>query len=87
MVLPQVIPVTVAGLTEIAILTTWNGPGRLQLPLGPTEEEVIELPGSPTVIVPIGDAALSCAVKPCSVYVTFWLVAPGAKITLPAIIC
>lgn len=59
-VAPQVMPVSDAGFTEMLMLTTWNGPGRLHMPVGATEDEVIEFPGLPTVSEPeMLDAELS----------------------------
>jgi hypothetical protein len=49
----QAIEVSDAGLTERAMPVTSNGPGSLQVPVGPIEEEVTELPGVPTVIDPL----------------------------------
>jgi hypothetical protein len=60
MVVPQAMPTIDAGFVEMERLTTWNGPGSLHIPVSPTEEEVIELPGLPTVIKPVTeDAELS----------------------------
>ena len=59
MVVPQVMPAMDAGLVEIDRPTTLNGPGNLQMPVIPMEE-VMDLPGFPTVIEPpIEEAELS----------------------------
>ncbi len=51
-VVPQGIFAIEDGFTEIAIPTTWNGPGRLHSQFGRIVEEDIEAPGLPTVIEP-----------------------------------
>lgn len=51
MVVPQAMPAMDTGFVEIERPTTWNGPGRRQMPVTPMEE-VMDLPGLPTVIEP-----------------------------------
>ena len=51
MVVPQAMPAMDAGFVEIDRPTTRNGPGSLQTPVIPMEEEM-DLPGLPTVIEP-----------------------------------
>lgn len=84
MIEPQTTPDTDVGLTDIAILTTWNGPGSLHTPVGATVVETSVFPGTPTLINPLAaDAEFIWMTKLLSVYFTVWLVCPGVKVALP----
>jgi len=86
MVVPQITPVTDAGLVDIAILTTWNGPGSLHTPVGATVVETSVFPDMPTLIEPLtADAEFIWITKLLSVYCTVWLLCPGVKVALPVI--
>lgn len=49
---PQGIAAIEAGLVVIVILTTWNGPGRLQRPEGVAVDDVSVLPALPALSDP-----------------------------------
>ena len=86
MVVPQITPVTDAGLVDIVILTTWNGPGSLHTPVGATVVETSVCPDTPTLIEPLTvDAEFIWMTKLLSVYCTVWLLCPGVKVALPVI--
>ena len=81
---PQFTPVTEDGLTDMAILTTWNGPGRRQMPVGATFAETGALPVLVALIdALIEDVEVNWIATLLSVYVTVWLVWPVLKVTLP----
>ena len=83
-VVPQGTADTDAGLTDIEIPTTWNGPGSLHTPVGATVVETSVFPDIPALIDPLmADAEFSWTTKLLSVYFTVWLVCPGVKVTLP----
>ena len=81
---PQGTADTDAGLTDIEIPTTWNGPGSLHTPVGATVVEASVFPGMPALIDPLTvEAEFIWMTKLLSVYFTVWLVCPGVKVTLP----
>ena len=71
MVVPQITPVTDAGLVDMLMLTTWNGPGSLHTPVGATVVETSVFPDMPTLIEPLtADAEFIWIMKLLSVYCT-----------------
>lgn len=54
---PQATLVTEEGLTDMGILTTWNGPGSRQMPVGVTFAETGALPLLVAVIEPLTEDA------------------------------